>query len=68
MKIIGRNTSPREGSNVRIALENALEASKAKGAENDRRRRPGGSDDPPRAGPASRKRGWLPAKWAFGTG
>ena len=33
MKIIGINTSPREGSNVRIALENALEASKAKGAE-----------------------------------
>ena len=35
MKIIGINTSPREGSNVRIALENALEASKAKGAETE---------------------------------
>jgi multimeric flavodoxin WrbA len=35
MKIIGINTSPRENSNVRIALVKALEAAEAKGAETE---------------------------------
>lgn len=33
MKIIGINASPREGSNVKIALETALEAAESKGAQ-----------------------------------
>lgn len=33
MKILGINTSPRETSNVRIALEKALDAAKSEGAE-----------------------------------
>lgn len=33
MKIIGINTSPREGSNSRIALSKALETAEAKGAD-----------------------------------
>ena len=32
MKVLGINSSPREESNVRIALEAALEAAGAKGA------------------------------------
>ncbi|MBE6493707.1 MAG: flavodoxin family protein [Methanosphaera stadtmanae] len=35
MKILGINTSPRPGSNVKIALETALEAAAAKGAETE---------------------------------
>ena len=35
MKILGINTSPRSGSNVKIALETALEAAAAKGAETE---------------------------------
>ena len=35
MKILGLNTSPRNASNVRIALEAALEAAEAKGAESE---------------------------------
>ncbi len=33
MKIVGINTSPRPNSNIKIALEKALEAAEAKGAE-----------------------------------
>ncbi|HII09298.1 MAG TPA: flavodoxin family protein [Methanosphaera sp.] len=33
MKIVGINTSPREGSNCKIALEKALEAAEAEGAQ-----------------------------------
>ncbi|WP_405268869.1 flavodoxin family protein [Methanobrevibacter sp.] len=35
MKVLGINTSPRENSNVRFALEAALEASAEKGAETE---------------------------------
>ena len=35
MKVLGINSSPREESNVRIALEAALEAAGAKGAETE---------------------------------
>lgn len=35
MKILGINTSPRNASNVRIALEAALEVAEAKGAESE---------------------------------
>ena len=35
MKVLGINTSPRESSNVRIALEAALDAASAKGAESE---------------------------------
>lgn len=35
MKVLGINASPREVSNVRIALETALEAAAAKGAETE---------------------------------
>lgn len=33
MKVVGINTSPREVSNCKIALEKALEAAEAEGAE-----------------------------------
>ena len=35
MKVLGINTSPRNASNVRIALETALEAASSKGAETE---------------------------------
>lgn len=35
MKILGINTSPRPGSNVKIALETALEAAQTKGAQTE---------------------------------
>ncbi len=35
MKVLGINTSPREASNVKIALEAALDAASAKGAETE---------------------------------
>ena len=35
MKILGINTSPRPGSNVKIAIQKALEAAEAKGAETE---------------------------------
>ena len=35
MKVLGINTSPRELSNVKIALEAALDAASAKGAETE---------------------------------
>ena len=35
MKVLGINTSPRQVSNVRIALEAALDAASVKGAETE---------------------------------